>query len=204
MTFEFRNGCKDGTGLDYVSELHYSHNVSALIGPNCSEDIDCVSKLVTIWKLPVITYAASVKNEKRASPVSRIAPTTANTLCDSIITIMNELNMQQTVLFYNAGDTNVVSQALYLNKLLNNNNIQSRNFELQSTNTTWPEFQNTVNIEDVQRFTRVIILLMGDSLDENVIVLQHLRRAGITAADYVIFLPWINEDPDKSYPWLER
>uniref|UniRef100_A0A914PQ00 Receptor ligand binding region domain-containing protein n=1 Tax=Panagrolaimus davidi TaxID=227884 RepID=A0A914PQ00_9BILA len=45
---------------------------------------------------------------------------------------------------------------------------------------------------------------MGDSLDENLIVLQHLRRAGITASDYVIFLPWINEDPEKSYPWLEN
>uniref|UniRef100_A0A914QB97 Receptor ligand binding region domain-containing protein n=1 Tax=Panagrolaimus davidi TaxID=227884 RepID=A0A914QB97_9BILA len=167
-------------------------------------DIDCVSKLVTIWNLPVITYAASIKSEKRASPVSRIAPTTANTLCDSIITIMKELNLDKLVLFYNTGDSNVVSQGLYLIKVLNSENIQSRNFELQSTNITWFEFNGMVNIEEVQKFTRVIILLMGDSLDENLIVLQHLRRAGITASDYVIFLPWINEDPEKSYPWLEN
>lgn len=44
---------------------------------------------------------------------------------------------------------------------------------------------------------------MGDTLDDNLIILQHLRRIQVTTDEYVIFLPWINEDPDKNYPWVE-
>lgn len=95
-----------------------------------------------------------MKKEKTASPVSRIAPTTANTLCDSIITILDELDWDKIALFYNAGDNNVVAQALYLIKLLTTNDIQSRNFELPASNVSWNEFNGMVDSDDIARFTR--------------------------------------------------
>ena len=43
---------------------------------------------------------------------------------------------------------------------------------------------------------------MGDELEQNQYVLRLLKNIGISAPEYVIFIPWINHDPDQLYPWL--
>uniref|UniRef100_A0A914E602 Guanylate cyclase n=1 Tax=Acrobeloides nanus TaxID=290746 RepID=A0A914E602_9BILA len=169
-------------------------------------NLDCAAQLAGIWNIPIISYTSSVSskadNEKYPTLVS-VSTTTGNSLSDSLVAIFYGFHWTQAVIIYNIENTDVVNRVTYLLKQFTNTHVQTTAIQLLS-NVTEDLFMSRVSLADIKSTTRVLIIIMGDSLSSNAPVLRLLRNNGITSPQFVIILPWLVPTPEEQLPWVNE
>ncbi|KAI1720720.1 adenylate and guanylate cyclase catalytic domain-containing protein [Ditylenchus destructor] len=207
LSFEIRVGCEQSRGLSSAAEMYILNRINALIGPGCADGMDCVGLLTASWKIPHLVYSTSpgdLADKSKYSTVARISPTNANTFTDVILSILNaSVEWKTAAILYNAQDSEVSIRAKYLLDKLLNSNVKMQSLEL-SPNTTTFDSDVLEQVDSIRRFTRVLIVLMGQGIGTSLSVLQMLQSRGISTSEFVIILPWLQRTPDERLPWLSQ
>uniref|UniRef100_A0A7E4V423 Guanylate cyclase n=1 Tax=Panagrellus redivivus TaxID=6233 RepID=A0A7E4V423_PANRE len=204
-SFAYRDTCSNpAEGINAASELHFIENSTILIGPNCASDISSVTRLAEMWSLPTVTYAAASTDLSviNSNIVSSISPTTDNTLDDVLVVITKNFKVSVVVVIYNSDVIEIPPRVTSLTQKMRQKNVEVRSFELPTDTPTNEQFQRNVDTDFISTNARVIIMLMGNDLEENAETLKLLNTYGITSQKYAIFLPWTFEGASKEYPWI--
>uniref|UniRef100_A0A915D9P6 Guanylate cyclase n=1 Tax=Ditylenchus dipsaci TaxID=166011 RepID=A0A915D9P6_9BILA len=199
LTFEIRIGCSGSQGLSHAAEMHFLTAADALIGPGCAEGMDCVGMLTAFWNTPQIVYTSSpgeLADKTKYNTMARVSPTNANTFTDVIIAILNQSTWNTVSIIYDDSDAEVSIRVKYLLQSFATVDVSIQPLVLNANDTV---FSNEIlqQVDSIRRLTRVVIVMMGQSIKNSKNVMNLLKSRGITTSEFVILLPWLKRTPDE-------